>query len=140
MKSAFRMAAAAARPARAAAAFSTAARGPAARASLFSRLAGVGAAGALGAARATRGKAAGAFGAAAAVALAGGALVFAAGEAHPADAAASDMALFSGNANLELAAEISSLLGVELGNITVSRFADGEVNVQVCRRGEKGQQ
>jgi hypothetical protein len=44
-----------------------------------------------------------------------------------------EMILFSGNANLELAAEIATLLGTQLGNITVARFADGEVNVQVSR-------
>jgi hypothetical protein len=36
-----------------------------------------------------------------------------------------DMKLFSGNANVELAEQIAGLLGKELGNITVSRFADG---------------
>jgi hypothetical protein len=36
-----------------------------------------------------------------------------------------DMRLFSGNANVELARETADLLHVELGNITVSRFADG---------------
>jgi len=41
------------------------------------------------------------------------------------------MVLFSANANPELAAEIAALLGTNLGNITVARFADGEVNVQV---------
>lgn len=43
-----------------------------------------------------------------------------------------EMILFSGNANPELAAEIATLIGSSLGNITVARFADGEVNVQVC--------
>lgn len=42
-----------------------------------------------------------------------------------------ELVLFSGNANIELASEIATLLGVSLGNITVGRFADGEVNVQV---------
>ena len=42
-----------------------------------------------------------------------------------------DMVLFSANANPELAEEISVLLGSQLGNVTVARFADGEVNVQV---------
>ncbi len=37
-----------------------------------------------------------------------------------------DMKLFSGNANVELAGQIAGLLGKELGNITVSRFADGK--------------
>jgi len=42
-----------------------------------------------------------------------------------------EMVVFSGNANPRLAEEIASLLGVQLGRITVGRFADGEVNVQV---------
>lgn len=41
------------------------------------------------------------------------------------------MRLFSGNANPKLAKEIAEYLGQPLGDITVSRFADGEVNVQV---------
>jgi hypothetical protein len=45
-----------------------------------------------------------------------------------------EMVLFSGNANVELSAEIAALVNAELGKITVSRFADGEVNVQVCTR------
>ena len=43
----------------------------------------------------------------------------------------SGMKLFSGNANSKLAAEIAGQLGMNLGKITVSRFADGEVNVMV---------
>ena len=43
----------------------------------------------------------------------------------------SNMVIFSGNANPELAEEIASYLGKDLGNITVSRFADGEVHVRV---------
>lgn len=43
----------------------------------------------------------------------------------------SGMKLFSGNANAKLAAEIAGQLGMNLGKITVSRFADGEVNVMV---------
>ncbi len=43
----------------------------------------------------------------------------------------SGMKLFSGNANPKLAAEIAGQLGMNLGKITVSRFADGEVNVMV---------
>lgn len=43
----------------------------------------------------------------------------------------SGMKLFSGNANPKLAAEIAGQLGLNLGKITVSRFADGEVNVMV---------
>eukprot|EP01138_Halocafeteria_seosinensis_P009153 gb/GECG01009354.1/.p1 GENE.gb/GECG01009354.1/~~gb/GECG01009354.1/.p1 ORF type:complete len:451 (+),score=42.68 gb/GECG01009354.1/:1-1353(+) len=42
-----------------------------------------------------------------------------------------DMMLFSGNANPELAGEIASMLRKQLGDIHVSRFADGEVNVAV---------
>jgi hypothetical protein len=39
--------------------------------------------------------------------------------------AVQDMKLFSGNANVELAQQIAEHLGKKLGNITVSRFADG---------------
>lgn len=42
-----------------------------------------------------------------------------------------DLTLFSGNANVELAQQIADTLNCPLGNITVSRFADGEVNVMV---------
>lgn len=42
-----------------------------------------------------------------------------------------EMVIFSGNANPELAVEIAKLLNRPLGDITVARFADGEVNVQV---------
>eukprot|EP01029_Cantina_marsupialis_P022130 TRINITY_DN5387_c0_g3_i1.p1 TRINITY_DN5387_c0_g3~~TRINITY_DN5387_c0_g3_i1.p1 ORF type:complete len:413 (-),score=132.11 TRINITY_DN5387_c0_g3_i1:275-1513(-) len=41
------------------------------------------------------------------------------------------MVLFTGNSNPRLAEEIGSLLGKQLGNIQVSRFADGEVNVRI---------
>ena len=41
------------------------------------------------------------------------------------------MKLFCGNANVPLAQEIADDIGCRLGNITVSRFADGEVNVMV---------
>jgi ribose-phosphate pyrophosphokinase len=41
------------------------------------------------------------------------------------------MKIFSGNANPPLAKEIASYLGINLGKLTVSRFADGEVNVMV---------
>ena len=47
---------------------------------------------------------------------------------RPAD---SNMIIFSGNANPELASEIASALDSALGRIVVSRFADGEVNCQV---------
>jgi ribose-phosphate pyrophosphokinase len=50
---------------------------------------------------------------------------------HMANTTDGEMILFSGKANPELATEIAALLGVSLGNITVDRFADGEVNVQV---------
>ncbi|CAI5725284.1 unnamed protein product [Hyaloperonospora brassicae] len=39
--------------------------------------------------------------------------------------------IFSGNANHELAANVAKLVGVQLGKITVERFADGEVNLMV---------
>jgi ribose-phosphate pyrophosphokinase len=42
-----------------------------------------------------------------------------------------NVAIFSGNSNLPLAEEICANLGTKLGNITVGRFADGEVNIQV---------
>jgi len=42
-----------------------------------------------------------------------------------------NVSIFSGNANLPLAEEIASCLGTKLGKITVGRFADGEVNIQV---------
>merc|ERR1719215_449126 len=42
-----------------------------------------------------------------------------------------EFALFSGNANVELAQGIAEALGVKLGHVTASRFADGEVNVMV---------
>jgi hypothetical protein len=71
--------------------------------------------------------------AAAAAGLGAAALASDAGVAHADNTHGepNDMILFSGNANPELAAEIATLLGTELGNITVARFADGEVNVQV---------
>eukprot|EP00742_Colponemidia_sp_Colp-10_P001997 GILJ01002132.1.p1 GENE.GILJ01002132.1~~GILJ01002132.1.p1 ORF type:complete len:410 (-),score=66.42 GILJ01002132.1:94-1323(-) len=42
-----------------------------------------------------------------------------------------DLVVFSGNANRPLAEDIAKALGTKLGSITVARFADGEVNVQV---------
>jgi len=39
--------------------------------------------------------------------------------------------VFSGNANLKLAEEVCEYLGIPLGNALVSRFSDGEVNVQI---------
>lgn len=43
----------------------------------------------------------------------------------------SEFIIFSGNSNIPLAREIADLLGTKLGDITVSRFSDGEVRVQV---------
>jgi len=43
----------------------------------------------------------------------------------------SNVAIFSGNANLPLAQEIVQHLGVNLGSIKVGRFNDGEVSIQV---------
>jgi ribose-phosphate pyrophosphokinase len=37
--------------------------------------------------------------------------------------------LFTGNANPELAKQISDYLNIPLGDITVNAFNDGEVNV-----------
>ena len=42
-----------------------------------------------------------------------------------------NLVLFAGRANVELAQEVADYLGSRLGNITVGRFADGEVKVQV---------
>ena len=39
--------------------------------------------------------------------------------------------LYSGNSNKPLAREVASYLGCNLANATVSRFADGEINIQV---------
>jgi hypothetical protein len=39
--------------------------------------------------------------------------------------------LFSGNGNMALSLEIAKILGIHLGKATVSRFPDGEVNVQI---------
>ncbi len=41
------------------------------------------------------------------------------------------MIVFGGNASSELAAEVSSLLGCELGESTVKRFPDGELYVKI---------
>lgn len=62
-----------------------------------------------------------------------GAIGLAAGMSGVAPARSDDgeMMIFSGNANPELAAEIAALLGTTVAHATVSRFADGEVNVQV---------
>ena len=42
-----------------------------------------------------------------------------------------NLALFAGNANPALAAEIAQTLGVPLGKILVGTFSDGEINVEV---------
>ena len=41
------------------------------------------------------------------------------------------MKVFTGNANKLLAADIANQLGMSLGKINVTHFADGEVNVIV---------
>ncbi len=41
------------------------------------------------------------------------------------------MRIFSGNANRELAKRICAYLDMELGDITVGRFSDGEINVEI---------
>ncbi len=43
----------------------------------------------------------------------------------------SDLMLFSGNATPHLSQEIASTLKVQLGNAKVSRFSDGEINVEI---------
>lgn len=45
--------------------------------------------------------------------------------------ASTGIKLFTGNANKALAQDIAANLGMSLGKITVSHFADGEVNVMV---------
>ena len=42
-----------------------------------------------------------------------------------------NLMVFSGNANPELAKETARALGLSLGNALVSRFSDGEINIQV---------
>ena len=39
--------------------------------------------------------------------------------------------IFSGNANIDLAREVSELLNIQLGNCTVSKFSDGEAHVEI---------
>ena len=43
----------------------------------------------------------------------------------------SDIKLFSGNANPALAGRIAGLLGSPLGLASVSKFSDGEINVDI---------
>jgi ribose-phosphate pyrophosphokinase len=45
--------------------------------------------------------------------------------------AKSGIKVFTGNANPALAREICERMGIALGNATVSRFSDGEINVQI---------
>ena len=42
-----------------------------------------------------------------------------------------DLRIFSGNANPALAQKIAAHLGMDLGNMRVERFADGEIDVQI---------
>mmetsp|Transcript_8276 Transcript_8276/g.14646 ORF Transcript_8276/g.14646 Transcript_8276/m.14646 type:complete len:450 (+) Transcript_8276:146-1495(+) len=42
-----------------------------------------------------------------------------------------EVKVFCGNANPALAAEVAAALGVDLGSITVDKFADGEVNIKI---------
>ena len=41
------------------------------------------------------------------------------------------MMIFAGNANLELAQEVSDCVGIPLGRTTLSRFSDGEVHAEI---------
>lgn len=43
----------------------------------------------------------------------------------------SDMMVFTGNANPDLAHKVVSRLGMQMGNVTVDRFSDGEVNIEI---------
>ncbi|MGC8820446.1 MAG: ribose-phosphate pyrophosphokinase [Fervidobacterium sp.] len=42
-----------------------------------------------------------------------------------------EMKIFTGNANRVLAEKVASYIGIRLGDITVGRFADGEINVRI---------
>uniref|UniRef100_A0A7C4RV92 Ribose-phosphate pyrophosphokinase n=1 Tax=Fervidobacterium thailandense TaxID=1008305 RepID=A0A7C4RV92_9BACT len=42
-----------------------------------------------------------------------------------------EMKIFTGNANKVLAERVASYIGMRLGEITVGRFADGEINVRI---------
>lgn len=42
-----------------------------------------------------------------------------------------NLLVFSGNANKELAEKVASCLNTQLGNATVTRFNDGEINIQI---------
>jgi len=39
--------------------------------------------------------------------------------------------IFSGNSNLSLAKEVVKILGLRLGEATVSKFSDGEIYVRI---------
>ncbi len=43
----------------------------------------------------------------------------------------SDLRIFAGNSNPELAESIARELGISLGKMLVSRFSDGEVRVKI---------
>ena len=43
----------------------------------------------------------------------------------------SDMMIFSGNATPQLAQDISKYLGITLSDVTLERFSDGEINVEI---------
>ena len=43
----------------------------------------------------------------------------------------SDMMIFSGNATPELAKSIASYLNIKLADATISRFSDGEINIEI---------
>ncbi len=43
----------------------------------------------------------------------------------------SDMMIFSGNATPQLARDIAKYLGISLSDVTLERFSDGEINVQI---------
>lgn len=45
---------------------------------------------------------------------------------------ASNIKIFAGNANEELAQEVAQCLGIPLSNGHVKRFSDGEINVEIC--------
>ncbi|NTV10525.1 MAG: ribose-phosphate diphosphokinase, partial [Zoogloea sp.] len=45
--------------------------------------------------------------------------------------ASGSLMVFTGNANPKLASEVVRRLGMSLGSVTVGRFSDGEVNVEL---------
>ncbi len=42
-----------------------------------------------------------------------------------------DAIILAGSGNVELAQNISNIIGVPLGKVTLKRFSDGECNIQV---------